>query len=364
MKVLFLTHIEKNDSNGVWKKVKAQVDALINLGYSVDFLYRTTGKNAVLEKEGSEVDIPLLNKYLIFSEAKKIINDKYDVVYLRKPHGGGFPLSCARLLKHIRLNGLAEKLIMEIPTYPFKNEATGFKGKLSSAIFDFFMFKSKGFIDVIYYIGDGAKTIYNIEAISMGNGVDIKKVPVINKRIKTNDDPIVFIGVANLMFWHGYDRVIRSIYNYKGKNDIRFNIIGEGEPELTRLKSLTRELNLDDKVSFLGKKNKNEIVNIMCESDICIDALGRHRSGNNINDSLKSKEYTAMGMPFIKSHIDNSLGEQYFIYQASSNDENLDIDDLITWYRELPKGYENVMRDFAQNNLTWEKIFESIIKVN
>ena len=36
----------------------------------------------------------------------------------------------------------------------------------------------------------------------------------INKRDLINKNQIVLIGVANVSFWHGYDRIIKGLKNY------------------------------------------------------------------------------------------------------------------------------------------------------
>ncbi|HCT6944335.1 TPA: hypothetical protein OUJ03_005306, partial [Klebsiella pneumoniae] len=46
-KLLFVTAIEKDESDGVWKKVLAMANAFARLNYDVDLVYREKGYGVV-----------------------------------------------------------------------------------------------------------------------------------------------------------------------------------------------------------------------------------------------------------------------------------------------------------------------------
>ncbi|ELL2804454.1 glycosyltransferase, partial [Escherichia coli] len=201
--------------------------------------------------------------------------------------------------------------------------------------------------------------ILGINARSIGNGVDLNNVSKVET--KSNNDSFVFLGIANLMFWHGYDRLINALGKYNGSKKVFFYIVGDTEPEFSRLQILVKQLNLEKNVVFLGKKNKDEIIGLLEQTNVCVDALGRHRSGNNVNDSLKSKEYSAMGIPFIKSHIDYSLGNPFFVYQVSSDESDIDVNKIIEWYTYLPSDMNEKIRNYAESNFSWKLIMKKAI---
>lgn len=359
MKILFICQIIKNNTNGVWKKVEAQVKALRKIYRSVDFVYLKDTKTAVFDTGVSQSEIQLINKYQIFSKIITIISDDYNVVYLRKPHGGLFPVTAAYFIKKIKKKNKSINVLLEIPTYPYKFESKGVIGWIKEKIFEISIYTVKNDINEILYIGEATDNILGITARAMGNGVDLNKVSRIETR--KNCEPFVFLGIANLMFWHGYDRLINSLGKYKGNKEIIFYIIGDTEPEFSRLQILVEKLKLEKRVIFLGKKNKDEINELLEKTNVCVDALGRHRSGNNVNDSLKSKEYSAMGIPFIKSHIDYSLGTPFFVYQISSDESDIDLDKIIDWYIHLPTDMNKKIRMYAENNFSWELIMKKAI---
>ncbi|EFC4339984.1 hypothetical protein E6D64_21150, partial [Escherichia coli] len=90
--LLFLTHIVKDENNGVWKKVLSQVKALAQNSFNIDLVYRLDDNSYILKSNGIEKKIKLQQKNIIFYNVSKIINKKYDVVYIRKPHGGFYAL--------------------------------------------------------------------------------------------------------------------------------------------------------------------------------------------------------------------------------------------------------------------------------
>ncbi|WP_310516296.1 hypothetical protein, partial [Klebsiella pneumoniae] len=84
-----------------------------------------------------------------------------------------------------------------------------------------------------------------------------------------------------------------------GPYNVVFKIIGDTEPELSRLKKTVFTLGIEQKVQFCGRRSGDDLESEFYQAHLCIDALGRHRSGNDYNSSIKSKEYTARGLPFI-----------------------------------------------------------------
>lgn len=359
LKILFACQIVENNTNGVWKKVQAQVKALREIYQNVDFIYLEDAKTAVFDNGETQVKIPLINKYMVFSKITNVISNDYDMVYLRKPHGGLFPVTAAFFIKKIKKKKDSTIILLEIPTYPYKSESKGFIGWVKEKIFELSVHAVKDDINEILYIGENTRSILGINARSIGNGVDLNNVRKVDT--KSNNDSFVFLGIANLMFWHGYDRLIKALGKYSGSKKVLFYIVGDTEPEFSRLKILVKQSNLEKNVIFLGKKNKDEIIGLLEQTNVCVDALGRHRSGNNVNDSLKSKEYSAMGIPFIKSHIDYSLGNPFFVYQVSSDESDIDVDKIIEWYTFLPSDMNEKIRNYAESNFSWKSIMKKAI---
>lgn len=357
-KILFITHIVRQESNGVWKKVSSQINALRNLNFQVDYIYRIDDKKYLYEKDGIDFVKILTHKFFIFLSLARILKKSYDIVYIRKPHGGLYSLFLSCLLKVVKKINPEVKIYMEIPTYPYANEVRSLIGYISHYAYAISFIFFKKYITQILCIGDAPQYINNVPAIKFRNGVNCDVIKPISRNVDSSS--FVLVGIANLVYWHGYDRLIYSLEKFNGPQNVLFYIVGDNEPEFTRLKNIVTTLNLQDKVIFLGNKTQSQITEILRTANMCVDSLGRHRSGNDKNDSIKSKEYTAMGIPFIKSHIDDSFGNEPFIYQVSSNEDYFSIEEIINWYNELPDDIVTIEREYAVNNLSWEKIFKDL----
>ena len=101
------------------------------------------------------------------------------------------------------------------------------------------------------------------------NGVDIEKFP---RTEKNTSEAGVFciLCVANYIPIKGQSYLIKAIYELtqSGRN-VMLNLIGQGPDEIM-LKSLTHELRLNDRVSFLGLKPYEDVYRYMSLSDMFI----------------------------------------------------------------------------------------------
>ncbi|MEL4888514.1 glycosyltransferase [Pectobacterium betavasculorum] len=364
-KILFVTHNNEDESDGVWKKIISQVSALRNMGASVDFFYM---KNSIIVHDDGltlkKIESRYKCKYFFYYDIKNYIkreNKQFHLAYVRKPHGGLFVIFLSSLLALMKKKGA--KIIIEIPTYPYKKELKSYKEKILNVIFDFSLFFFKRYVDEIAYMGDFTNEIWGVKSRRIANGIDMKSIKPIKEKQRRKEEPLNIVGVAKLEAWHGYDRLIEGLYHYRGNVQVLFNIIGYSPHEYARLKSMVAEYSLEGKVIFHGKKFGKDLDVLLENADICVDAVARHRSGNNTNSSIKSKEYTARGLPFIKSHVDYSFGNEEFILQVSADDKYIDINELIKWRESLPSGFSKKEIDFAKKNLTWSKQLQFLLEI-
>lgn len=362
--ILFITHVRKDNTSGVWKKVLAQRDAFSRLGLNVDFVYEDEGSLVVEMGEGSiTTKYNLAHRYLFFYVLNKKMQQSYDFVYIRKPHGGLYPLYSSAVINKLKKINANCRVYLEIPTYPYKQEQVGLTGFISDLTYRVAVFLFRKNIEEILFIGEGPEQIDGIKTRKITNGVNLDSVVCDDPKKKENEQ-FVFAGIANLMFWHGYDRLITSLRNYTGKHDIKCYIIGDSEPELSRLKSLAIDRKLTGKIVFTGRLADAEIKNVLRNVNVCVDALGRHRSGNNVNSSIKSKEYVAMGLPFIKSHVDDSFnGNEFFIYQVPADESDIPFDDIIKWYYSLPADFPLEERKIAEERFSWDEILRPVFEL-
>jgi hypothetical protein len=173
-------------------------------------------------------------------------------------------------------------------------------------------------------------------------------------------------GVANLSFWHGYDRIIEGLsryYHYKRPEEkkVFFHIIGDSSSsESNRYKELVKKYGLSDYVKFHGRKFGKDLDSLFNQMDIAVGSLGGHRKNIKFDKSLKNREYCARGIPFFYSLIDPDFEGQDFIYKVPSNDDPIDISSIIEFIDN--SNYDSArIRNFAEENLTWEQQFKKIL---
>jgi len=366
-KIIYITLIDLDEkSSGVAKKIVSQCKAMHELGYDVDIAYMKEEEIAIRNVASDSLDsIPVkkLDKLFFFAVVIRLLKNKgvrYDYAYIRLPYPSlkvvSFPLV------YIMKKQYSDKLIIEIPTYPFVNESKGIKSKLYNLYLNFISLLLSDKIDSVSYMGAKRKTIWGRYAIRIFNSVPLTSVPV---KVYENHNGINFIGVAQLAYWHGYDRLIRGLakYNKEAKTPVFFHIVGNSlskkDDEFSRLKTIAEKNGVTEYIVFHGAMHGAQLDMLYNKMDIAVDSLGRHRSGNDYNCSIKSKEYCARGIPFIKSHRDDSFNETNYYFQCESNENPIDVYAVINWFQSTNFN-ERELREFAEETFNWNAQFMKV----
>ncbi|WP_162272539.1 glycosyltransferase [Photobacterium phosphoreum] len=370
--MLFLVNIELINFDGITNKIISQKNAFEKSFDKCDFSYISIGGN----DSGRFINDELKENYTGIKLAKTfksmicfnslndfIIENKVDFLYIR------YSQFCnpffLYFLSEIKKNNCT--IYMEIPTYPYDKESSFNKiAIIKKALYGFFNWQEKITRKYIYRYIDRVITfsdddyIFGIKTIKINNAVS-SSLPL---TISSGRNIIKLIGVARLSNWHGYDRLIKSIHKYGNKN-IEFHIVGNGKCK-SELVNLKNSLSLDN-IYFHGEKTGKDLDDLFNGCHIGIDSLGRHRSGNNTNSSLKSKEYLMRGLPIIKSHVDLGIDDSLYYYDVPSDNSDFDINKIVKWY--IDNNFNNIdIRNYALSNFTWDvqinKIKEEFINGN
>lgn len=199
----------------------------------------------------------------------------------------------------------------------------------------------------------------------IGNGIDIDTVIIRDAEPSWPSSAFHLLGVANVSEWHGYDRIIRGMAHYRDTQprplDIFFTIVGSGQA-IDDLKELCHLLNLTNKVYFPGPLHGKKLLDEYCKAHLAVDAIGIYRKGMSVASTLKSREYCAIGIPFISSYKDYDFdGDEPFRYCVSQTDNYQEIATLfadIFSKKSLPCKEE--IRDFAEKRLSWSSKLEQL----
>lgn len=116
------------------------------------------------------------------------------------------------------------------------------------------------------------KSSKKIEVIS--NGVDLTKFKLVKnankKKYKLNPEDKVLLFVGRIFPEKSIETLIKSIpYVKKQNNNFKVLIAGSGVLE-ENLKKLTKELNLNDKVKFLGRVSDKDLIELYNLADIFV----------------------------------------------------------------------------------------------
>lgn len=295
--------------------------------------------------------------------------DRPDFVYMRHT---AVDLRYYRFLRKIREKYPDVKLILEIPTYPYKGEL------LASKTMWPFYFKDvcgrrklKHIVDRIVTFSND-ESIFGIPTIRTQNGIMVDAVTPV-RNLNENLSEINLIAVSACLVFHGYERCIRGLADYynKRKSDgkiVKLHMVGEGD-ELGRYKSLVKSNHLEKYVHFYGKKIGKDLETIYDRADVALGVFGLYKVNMNVLSPLKTKEYMAKGLPVVSGFREELItNENVDFYLEFANDgSNVDIGSVVEFYDGLLEKYHSkkalrdVIRTFAKERVDMSKTMEPVI---
>jgi glycosyltransferase involved in cell wall biosynthesis len=127
----------------------------------------------------------------------------------------------------------------------------------------------------------------------------IQKVPP-NPAVRRGKKYLVgYVGVIGKQ--EGLDLLLASvayIRRERARDDVQFAIVGSGT-ELPALKDLSRRLEVDDCVEFLGRVPDRELWEVLGTADVCVNP-DRANEMNDKSTMNKIIEYMALGKPIVQ----------------------------------------------------------------
>jgi len=373
MNISFLLNDKHDINSGVGTKIFHQAIALKKQSCNFYFIKNSpSGLSRIINDKDEVYERgvfhPLLLRYRFKNLFKYIISCDTHVLYIRYTH-----FSSPGFIDFIRrLKDRSIKIVLEFPTFPYDDEYLGLRiqAKIKLLIDKMYRKKISNYIDFCVSFTSDSEIILGMEVLQLSNAVDASLMLSRAQKVRCLpigrlNDALVFTAVASMHYWHGYDRLIYSISNYliESKNPIKiiFNIVGEG-PEQESLKRLVENLKCEKNVIFHGYLKGERLDNILLNTDMGVDSLARFRSGNESNNSLKSKEYLSFGLPVIKSHVDNSIDDLEVIFNVSHNENKIDLYKIINWYNNKIKGISRIdVVNICIKRFTWDIQMKKII---
>ena len=360
MKTLFLTFLYLEQANGITKKIIAQVEALKKHGLDIHFCYFSqedgvrhwsiNGKS--IDRIGTRKSV--ITRQLSGTYYNKILahikQEGIKCIYLRYCHNASPILN--RFLKQAHKMGV--KIVMEIPTYPYDGEYNNLSGLKRLPVYIERLSRKKfhKYINHIVTFSDD-KEIFGVPTINISNAIEIESIPL--RQPKPSHDHFSMTGVANLNFWHGFDRMITGLAEYYKNGHQRkayLNIIGNGAI-IEELKAQCRELKIEEYVIFHGPKQGAELDQALADTDLCVGCLACHRKNILEVKSLKNVEYAARGIPFIYSEMNNDFDNRPYVIKAPQDETPIDIAATIEQFDKISATPQEIRGSVS--HLTWER---------
>lgn len=351
--VLILAPNDTKEANGVKNKSKEIGNALKKMGYNpIDYQQFSSTKITV--------------KTII----KQIINSNSKHLFIRSI--GVLNILLFPFLLYARIQGKIIYLDMPTPRITAYHEVIKIKKNTRSKILYTIYHCINGpwsywpYSRIIQYAREGNYFLIGNKrkTIIMGNGIDIERFSLREKNYTWPDKELNLIGVGNISFYHGYDRIIKAINEWNKSNSsfvIKFFIVGDGH-EITNLKKMTHEYKLDGDIHFLGKLYGEELKQLYSKCHLAISSLGLHRINLYFSSVLKAREYCLIGIPFIASGFDPDFEfNTPFRIEVSSDDKTEDIISVFKKY-ELNSFFfvDQDIRNYAINNLSFSSKLKQI----
>ena len=375
MKILFLVYHGFSDASGISKKIHSQVKGLRENGYEVHLCYYDFDADgnrcrfvdgSVIRNYGKGQIAGLLQRVdydCIYEYCKQ---NKIDFVYARCFQNAN-PL-LIRLFK--RLKNLGIKSVTEIPTYPYDQEFVGFPfiTRVGLKIDQMFRNKLSEQMNAIVTFSD-AETIFGQRTIRISNGVDMDSIPLHNYKVP-EDNSIHLIGVAEVHYWHGFDRLIAGLGEYYSNNSnprpVYFHIVGVvwksemyDSVHAPGFSELMDKFNIRDKVIFHGQLFDDELNNIFDQCCFAIGSLARHRCGITKIKTLKNREYATRGIPFIYSEQDSDFEGKPYVLKAGPDESPIDVSQIVDFI-EKHQFCPSYIRQTIEN-LSWKIQMKKVI---
>lgn len=268
-----------------------------------------------------------------------------------------------------KLHDKGIRILYEIPTFVKSGEKPmNLLRKAFSVYSDFWESRLTRYLDLVVLIFTGdttMDTLYGKPVAVIDNGIDVDAIPV--RRPRGHDDEVHILALASMSYWHGYDRLIRSLHGYTGDRKVVLHMVGGNDGGmLPAWQKLAAELQVEDRVVFHGKMYGEALDEMFDLCDVGTNALAQFRKNLSATSELKVREYTARGLPFLCSVEDPALahaGEPFWLTVA--NDDSVpDMEQIVEFALKMraDRDHPARMRAYAGKYMTWESQYAPIFK--
>ena len=375
MKILFLVYHGFSEVSGISKKIHYQVKGLRENGHDVRLCYYGFAENG---HRCRYIDDKIIKDYGKGKWAGIRQRTDYDCVYdycvregVQFVYARCFQNANPWLIRFFkRLKKAGIHAVTEIPTYPYDSEFVGFpfQTRMNLKIDQLFRNQLYRQMDAVVTFSD-AQEIFGQRTINISNGVDFDSIPL-HEPLTMNHE-LHLIGVAEVHYWHGYDRLIAGLGEYYKQadhlRDVFFHIVGGVGPSemydsmhAPGFAELMEKYSINDKVIFHGQLFGQQLDEVFNQCQFAIGSLARHRSGITAIKTLKNREYATRGIPFIYSEQDSDFDHQPYVVKASADESPVNIQQIIDFVDSFKMRPEEIR--CTVEHLTWKTQMQQVVQ--
>ena len=373
MKILFLVYHGFSDESGISKKIHYQVKGLRQNGHEVHLCYYDFDSrghrcryvdNNIIYDYGIGTLAAIRSRINLGCIYRYCVENGIEMVYARSF------MNASPIIVNLfgKLGKAGIKCVQEIPTYPYDAEFKGYplKYKLPLYIDKAFRKQLAAKMQAIVTFSN-EKTIFGKRTIRISNGIDLDSIPLHHPK-KTDD--IHLIAVAEIHYWHGFDRLVAGMGEYYHQNPegrkVYFHVVGwEDDRGTTSNGYLTiaqtaQKYGIEQYVINHGRLFGEQLDEVFNQCVFAIGSLGRHRSGITDIKTLKNREYAARGISFIYSENDSDFDNKPYIIKAPADESSINIQYIIDYIDNNDINPEDIRK--TVEHLSWKYQMEKVIK--
>ena len=374
MKVLFLVYHGFSEVSGISKKIHYQVKGLRENGHEVHLCYydftndgsRCRFINDKIIKNYGKGRMAALRQRLDYSCIYDYcIAQGIEFVYARSFQNANPVL--IQFFKRLRKAGI--RCVTEIPTYPYDGEFSGFPliTRIGLLMDKVFRNSLSAQMNAIVTFSD-AQSIFGQRTINISNGVDFDSIPL--HPYRSSDGDIHVIGVAEVHYWHGYDRMVAGLgeyyRKYKDGRKVYFHIVGGiwrgnlvDSKHAPGIQTLIDKYDIAEYVVLHGQLFGKQLDDVFDKCQFAVGSLGRHRSGITEIKTLKNREYATRGIPFIYSETDSDFDNKPYVLKAPADETPVDVEQMLAFIDSCLMQPADIRH--TVEHLTWKIQMENVV---
>lgn len=269
-----------------------------------------------------------------FVEAKPFLGRAaYDVVHCQ------FTELMPRVLSLRRFGLLKGRLVVSMRSYDISGFLKEKSKEISQSVFkgvDLFLPISEFLLKRLLKIGCPPD-----KATLLRSGIHLKKFSYAPK-LRSAAQDLKLITVSRLVEIKGCEFAIRAVKRLlKNGRDVSLNIVGDG-PLKNQLERLTESLDLKGRVSFLGAKTTEEVIELLRDFHVFVAPSVTATNGDQDGPPNTLKEAMAVGLPVISTRhgaIPEIVEDGISGFLVPERDEDA-IAQKVEWLMEHPDHWE------------------------